>query len=560
MTIHNMKITTFDIAGFEQWKEAAVLSLKGKPFDSLITKTIEGIDLQPLYTQESLVKRAQTIRVAKKEAGWIVAQQPYAESAEKFVAELKSSIERGNEAIVYDGTKQFRWEESSLTEVARLMTRYPIFITNTQKNDSFLKIFSLVPETERSTVSGAIAVMDWTIPEGYTFVRATSADMWDAHHKGADAVTELALVLAFAANLASKEDNFSDLADDFFVRFAVDTHFFMEISKFRAFRILWQAFTSAYGVTATPYVPIIATTSLRSYSKLDPYVNVLRAGNETFAAVLGGADVITVHPHNIITGPTNSSIRMARNIQLVIKEETHTDKVIDPAGGSYFIETLTSELVDKAWALFLEIESLGGYDVFSTSGRLESLLDQRKSDVSKGKQSLIGTNVYAELTDTNFRDWDGIQFDGRLAKPFEKLAELQKDRATSIALLTFGELKDFKPRADFVNGFLATGGMRAEWSPAFDNAQQALKWLADENPDYAIVCATSSLTETVMEQLLAERAQHLILDVAGKYDTALSNKWLNAGLNGFIFAGQDKVEKLIAINDKLKGAVTHEQA
>ena len=128
-----------------------------------------------------------------------------------------------------------------------------------------------------------------------------------------------------------------------------------------------------YGVAEAPYVPIIATTSLRSYSKLDPYVNVLRAGNETFAAVLGGADVITVHPHNIVTGPTSSSIRMARNIQLVIKEETHADKVIDPAGGSYFIETLTSELVEKAWTLFLEIESAGGYEAFITSGRVREI-------------------------------------------------------------------------------------------------------------------------------------------------------------------------------------------
>ena len=72
-------------------------------------------------------------------------------------------------------------------------------------------------------------------------------------------------------------------------------------------------------------------------------------------------------------------------------------------------------------------------------------------------------------------------------------------------MLTFGELKDFKPRADFVSGFLATGGMRAEWSPAFENAQEAVSWLADEKPDYAIVCATSNVTETVMEQLLAGR-------------------------------------------------------
>ena len=107
---------------------------------------------------------------------------------------------------------------------------------------------------------------------------------------------------------------------------------------------------------------------------------------------------------------------------------------------------------------------------------LRTLLEQRQGDeVAKGKKSLIGTNVYADLTDTNFTDWNGIQVEGRLAEPFEKLdAHLQKHSATRIALLTFGELKDFKPRADFVSGFLATGGMRAEWSPAFDNAQEAI--------------------------------------------------------------------------------------
>lgn len=555
-----MQTTTFDKAGFEQWKEAAVQSLKGKPFDSLITKTIEGIDLQPLYTQESLAKRARSFRAAKKETGWIVAQQSYATDGQQFVAELKNSIERGNEAIVCDGTKPLHWDEPSLAEIAQFIEKYPIFITNMKHDNLFLKAFSLVPELNRSSVNGAISVSGWTIPAGYTNIRTASADIWDAHHKGADAVTELALVLADAANQASKLDDFSGFAADFFVRFAVDTHFFMEISKFRAFRILWQAFSSAFGVTEAPYVPIIATTSLRSYSKLDPYVNVLRAGNETFAAVLGGADVITVHPHNIITGPTSSSVRMARNIQLVIKEETHSDKVIDPAGGSYFMEALTSELVDKAWTLFLEIQSTGGYDAFITSGQFAKLLEQRTADVSKGKQSLIGTNVYAELTDTNFADWEGIQIEGRLAEPFEKLAALQKDSTTRIVLLTFGELKDFKPRADFVSGYLATGGMRAEWSPAFDNAQQAVSWLAAEKPNYAIVCATSNLTETVMEQLLAGRPEELILDVAGKYDSSLSETWLNAGLNGFVFAGQDKVGKLIAINDKLKGGQTNEQA
>ena len=144
------------------------------------------------------------------------------------------------------------------------------------------------------------------------------------------------------------------------MRFAVDTHFFMEIAKIRAFRVLWQALGTAFGETSVAHIPILSETSLRSYSKLDPYVNLLRAGNEAFSAVLGGADVITVHPHDVLTGTTPASVRYARNVQLVIKEETLVDKVIDPSGGSYFIETLTNELVEKAWDLFLEIDAAGG--------------------------------------------------------------------------------------------------------------------------------------------------------------------------------------------------------
>ena len=92
------------------------------------------------------------------------------------------------------------------------------------------------------------------------------------------------------------------------------------MAKIRAFRVLWQAFSSAFDETENAYVPILVETSLRSYSKLDPYVNLLRAGNETFSAVLGGADVVTVHPHNVLTGPTTASIRLRAMCNLLLKK------------------------------------------------------------------------------------------------------------------------------------------------------------------------------------------------------------------------------------------------
>src|SRR5699024_927796 len=146
--------------------------------------------------------------------------------------------------------------------------------------------------------------------------------------------------------------SFTQFENKFFARFAIDTQFFMEIAKLRAFRILWQTFAEAYGHDKASRVPVISETSLRSFSKLDPYVNLLRAGNEAFAAVLGGTDVLTVHPHDVLTGVTSSSLRLARNVQLVIKEETLVNKVVDPAGGSYFLETIKKQLVEKAWDFF----------------------------------------------------------------------------------------------------------------------------------------------------------------------------------------------------------------
>lgn len=558
MSIHTMKNATFDRADTAQWREEATKTLKGKPFETLLTKTAEGIELHPLYTLEDLEFRSQTHLGARNETGWVVAQQTFANEGQQFIEKLKDSLERGNEAILYDGTHPVDWDKSSLDELAQIMTSYPIFIRNTNQQDPILNAFSLVPESMRPTMKGAISIQNWSLPDGYMHVRTIVADCWHAHHKGADAVTELALALVQATQYADSKENFSDFVNEFFVHFAVDTHFFMEIAKIRAFRILWQAFGAAYGLTETPSIPILATTSLRSYSKLDPYVNLLRAGNEAFSAVLGGADVITVHPHDRLTGTTDASIRFARNIQLVIKEETHAEKVLDPSGGSYFLETITSELVEKAWALFIEIESNGGYEAFMNSGRLEAIHEQRRLEVAKGEKSLIGTNVYADLTVTPLTKGEANLMEGRLAEPFENIRTKFIDGQPTTVLLTFGSLKDFKPRADFVGGFLATGGIRSKWSPAFKHAQEAIDWLEQERPDYAIVCAKPSELETIIPQLLGKIPNSVVLDAAGKYETELAQQWLNLGLSGFIFSGQDKVEKLQDIYNQWKGGVKGE--
>lgn len=553
MTIENMKNTIFDKADFEQWKSLAVESLKGKPFDKLSTKTLEGIELQPLYYEASDPGNTAIIQEMKQQRGWIIAQQTIADDAASFLEQLRISIDRGNESIVYDGTNQIIWEEEELLQLAELFTEYPLYMFNIDSEDPILRAFDFVNHEVRPRVHGIVASIDWTAPVGYPNLRTQGADLWDIHHSGSDAVTELAVALATASKLASASDSFADFSADFFVRFAVDTHFFMEIAKLRAFRVLWKAFSKAYDVDVAPIIPVAAITSIRSYSKLDPYVNLLRAGNETFAAVLGGADIITNHPHDILTGPSASSIRYSRNIQLVLREESHIGKVLDPAGGSYFIEKLTDELVRNSWALFLEIEKAGGIDSFLLDDHLHRLADERKRELASGKKSLIGTNTYAELAQMDLKDWNGIKKVDRPASMFEAFREKFAQSQPDTVILTFGQLKDFKPRADFVTGFLATGGIHSKWSPAFDSAEEAVVWLGTEKPEYAIVCANDETVRAVMETLLHKLPTGIVLDVAGKFDDLSETAWKEKGLSGTIYNGQDKIAKLESIHELHKG-------
>ncbi|PIC88063.1 methylmalonyl-CoA mutase [Sporosarcina sp. P20a] len=552
MPIHNMKTFTFTAPNFTEWKEAAVLSLKGKPFDSLYTKTIEGIELNPLYTKEDL-DQLEVSRVTKPAFGWTVAQPVSAANGQQFVEQMKESLARGNEAIAYNGLRPLVWAEQDVKQVAELITQYPILFTEVQSDDPILQAFTYIDEAKRKDVTGICIGTVPVVPEGFPGVRTKGADLWTAHHEGADAITELALSLSIAAELAEDASSFEEFANGFYARFASDTHFFMEIAKFRAFRVLWKLFNEAYGVENAKQVPLLGITSLRSYSKLDPYVNLLRGGNAAFAAILGGADWLTVLPHDVLTGTSPSSNRYARNIQLILKEETHIDQVLDPAGGSYFIESLTTELIRKSWAKFLEIEENGGYQAFLQSGELSKLYAQRQKEMATGKKTLIGTNVYAELTDVNYANESTVTVSKRLAEPFEHIRSKQKEELPKTVLLNFGALKDYKPRADFVSGILAVGGIEATWSPSFESNDQALSWIEEQQPDYAVICASAADTEEVVTNFLASYKGNCPTDTAGKYPSETADQWLANGLNGFIFAGQDKIEKLNTIITQTKG-------
>lgn len=556
----NMKEIEFQTASYEQWKEEAVKALKGKPFESLFTKTIENITLDPLYTEESLIgklgdqleKQVSTIRSLTKQTSFTVAQQIAGNDAASFFANIEDSLSRGNEMITINSPVAFDWSEQDSKKLAPYLSENSFKFIVASAGDAVLDVFKYIDEAKRNDVVGYIVSPETVELADYPNVRTFCANTIPFHNDGANAVQELAVALAQAAEIANTAEDFKAFEQKFFVQFAVDTQFFAEVAKLRAFKVLWKAFASAFGNEASA-VPVAVETSVRSFSKYDVYVNLLRAGNEAFSAAIGGADIITVHPHDALTGVSGQSIRIARNVSLVTKEESHVTNVIDPSGGSYFIESLTADYVKEAWALFLEIEIAGGLEAYGINAQIEEVYATRMKQVETRKHSLIGTNIYANPQDT-VATTENAQFAGvkRLAIPFENLRATYAQTGIKTAILTFGELKNYKPRADFVQGFFATAGIVAYQTAGFQTIEDATTWLATADYDYVVVAATDEDTKAIVPALLENKKQSVVLDAAGKFkeDEAA---WTANGLNGFIYAGQNIVEKLSDVVMSVKG-------
>lgn len=240
-------------------------------------------------------------------------------------------------------------------------------------------------------------------------LRSIGVDVSWCGHAGGTAVQELACMLASAGEslraLAERGLAPDLVAGKMLVRFSVGTDFFMEIAKFRAARGLWAHLIRACcegGGGDAEKLCQHATTSIWEQSALDPYVNLLRATSEAFSAVIGGVDGLTVDPFDTVFGlPNEFSRRIARNIQLVLRDEAHLMEVVDPAGGSWLVESLTKDLADKAWAQFQEMETHGGLIAQLRDGQLRTdLLDAaaaKKEKLAQRREVKVGVNQYANL-------------------------------------------------------------------------------------------------------------------------------------------------------------------
>ncbi|TDK86532.1 methylmalonyl-CoA mutase small subunit [Mycolicibacterium mucogenicum] len=310
-------------------------------------------------------------------------------------------------------------------------------------------------------------------------VRAVTVDAAALHNLGASASQELAGALAagvaYLRLLTESGLSTADALRQLSFRFAADDDQFATIAKLRAARRLWARVAEVVGAPDSGAATIHAVTSKAMMSQRDPWVNMLRTTLAAFAAGVGGADTVLVETFDaaIDGGLPGTAVtfsrRMARNTQLLLLEESHLGRVVDPSGGSWFVEDLTDQLAQQAWAKFQELESLGGFVAAREHLRTQiaEIADRRSDDIAHRRTALTGVNEFPNLAETPLAQTDSFPGVVRYAAAFEALrnrsdAYLAKTgKRPQAVLLPVGPLAEHNIRTTFAANLLASGGIEA---------------------------------------------------------------------------------------------------
>ncbi len=600
-----------------QWRGLVDKILKGAAFDKrLVTHTADGLAIKPLYTSSDARAVHPSVRGPRHGVGgrvWdirqICAEHDPAAANGAILDDLKGGVTSIILQIAAPGWFGLDYREASLARALDgvLLDVCPIALCAgeytpdaagslmaiwrkaglqaAQFRGAFnydplgtLAITGALYQPLEKALAIAADLVATTLP--LPQVQALMADGHTWHKGGASEAEELGLVLATAlayvragevAGMAPTE-----VLPKIALAVAVDADQFLGIAKIRALRRCIARIAEACGAAAADTTQLTATTSVRMLTKRDPWVNMLRTTMACSAAAMGGADAISVLPYSWALGrPDAFARRSARNIHMVLQEESHFGRVQDPAGGAFYVEALTAALAQAAWAVFQDIESRGGLGRALQSGHVQALLAAqrkiRRERIVRGKIELTGTSAFPHLGDdgasvepwpreTLSADLPGAKVTPmlceRLAEPFEKLrdrADVARAAGQSpqVFLATLGPLPVHAARASWMRNFLAAGGIEAVGDAPLLTSTDAGRAFAASGANIACLCSSDrvygELGEATVGLLKTVGAKAVY--VAGQ--PAAEATLRAAGVDDFIFAGGDMIKTLSDLHSQL---------
>ena len=356
----------------------------------------------------------------------------------------------------------------------------------------------------------------------------------------------------------------------------ISENYFMELAKFRAARLLWAQIVKQYEPKCDCACKMVvnAITSTYNQTLFDSYVNLLRSQTETMSAALGGVHSIVVTPFDVTyEEPNDFSERIARNQQLLCKEESHFDKVVDPGAGSYFIETLTDSLAVEGWKIFLKVEEEGGFLEAVKKGTVQDDINatnvKRHGDAAKRKEFLLGTNQFPNFTEKSegkrpvgkacccakaadskcepvFKTIEST----RLAADYEDLRiHTEETRVPTAFMLTIGNLAMRQARAQFSCNFLATAGWTVKDNLGFKTVEEGVDAALEAGADVIVLCSSDDeYAEYAIPafKYLDGRAMFVVAGAPACMDDLKA-----AGIENFIHVRCNVLETMKEYNQKL---------
>ena len=596
--------TEFPPVSTEQWEAAIAVDLKGADYErKLVWRTGEGFNVRPYYRAENLegiqflgsqAGEFPYVRGTRAHNRWRVHQTVEVNCPKEANAEALKLLNSGVDSLGFEIAKE-DFTAADLDELLRDICVPAISLVFSGKgtgNVAELVIAKLEKEGTIAEADVAFAIDplvkglstkgDFCSPNGekcfariaalikktaaYKHIRivTVSADIFS--NAGSTIVEELAFALSagneYLARLTDAGLTVDEAARKLRFSFAVTSNYFMEIAKLRAARMLWANIVKTYNPekNCAGKMMIHATTSKWNQTVYDPYVNMLRGTTEAMSAAIGGVYSMEVTPFDrSFETPTEFSKRIARNVELLLKHESHFDQVVDPAGGSYYIENLTQSIAAEAWKLFLEIEEKGGYTEAYKAGvikeRIEASAAAKDKNIATRRQTLLGANQYPNFTEVAPKEITEAVVERRKAEgnvltpyrgamAFEEM-RLHVDRSgkePKAFMLTCGNLAMARARAQFSCNFFACAGIRVIDNTFFKSVEEGVKAALESKAQIVVVCASDDDYAEVapkVKELLGDKA---ILVVAGA--PACTPELEAQGIKNFINVKSNVLETL----------------
>ena len=416
----------FEPVSSKQWKQQIQFELKGADYnETLVWNSPEDIKVKPFYHSDEAIPSA---AVATKASAFKICQDIFVHDLDKSIWRANDSISRGAESI------RFSIDDEKI-DVTKLLESLPLEKVSVYFDLNFLSIdfvkqIDKVASEKKAAIYCNLDPIGHLAQDGNWFknsdkdnfetlnriskeadsVSLISIDAGLYQNAGANIVQQIAYSLSHANEYLNRVP---EIKKPMVFQVAVGTNYFFEIAKLRALRLLFSIIAKEYG--HDPDCHIIATPTKRNKTIYDYNVNMLRTTTECMSAVLGGADAIANLPYDVLYHKSNEfGERISRNQLLVLKNESYFDKVDNPADGSYYIESLTQQMAEKALALFKEIEANGGFLVKLGEGNIQKKItesaEKEQQLFDSGKEVLLGTNKYPNKNDQMVDDLELFPF------------------------------------------------------------------------------------------------------------------------------------------------------